>query len=82
MYCRKILIPKFRDERENLVIGIHEPIISVELFAKVQNVLNDNNRNVKITIMSNNDFPLKGLMSCPRCNRAICGSSSKGRGAT
>ncbi len=39
IYCGKIRVKEYRDEPEEIVQGIHEPIISEDLFYEVQNVL-------------------------------------------
>ncbi len=81
LYCGKIFIAKFQDEEAHLVQGQHEPLISEELFNKVQHVLDGNKRverpNTKI--LSNVNLPLRGFLVCPDCGRNLTGSASKGR---
>lgn len=81
LYCGKIFIAKFKDEESYLVQGQHEPLISEELFHKVQLVLNGNKRverpNTKI--LSDTNLPLRGFLICPACGRNLTGSASKGR---
>ena len=38
-YCGRVFIPAYKDEHEQTVKGIHEPIITEELFDQVQRVL-------------------------------------------
>ena len=81
LYCGKIFIAKFQDEEAHLVQGQHEPLISEELFHKVQSVLDGNKRaerpNTKI--LSDVNLPLRGFLVCPDCGRNLTGSASKGR---
>lgn len=81
LYCGKIFIAKFKDEEAHLVQGQHEPLISEELFNKVQLVLDGNKRverpNTKI--LSDKNLPLRGFLVCPECGRNLTGSASKGR---
>ncbi len=81
LYCGKIFIAKFQDEEAHLVQGQHEPLISKELFDQVQWVLDGNKRaerpNTKI--LSDENLPLRGFLSCPECGRNLTGSASKGR---
>lgn len=64
VYCGKVLIPKFKEEDEKVVLGLHEPIISEALFYDVQNVLNGRKRAVKTKIMSIDELPLRGFLAC------------------
>lgn len=57
------------DDRSKLVVqGTHEPIISMELWNKVQTLLNHRSR--PPTKKVNRHYPLAGLLKCP-----VCGSS-------
>ena len=81
LYYGKIFIAKFQDEEAHLVQGQHEPLISEELFHKVQRILDGNKRaerpNTKI--LSDKNLPLRGFLTCPKCGRNLTGSASKGR---
>ena len=81
LYYGKIFIAKFQDEEAHLVQGQHEPLVSKELFDKVQLVLSGNKRierpNTKI--LSDINLPLRGFLVCPNCSRNLTGSASKGR---
>src|SRR5690606_38915906 len=81
LYCGKIFIAKFQDEEAHLVQGQHEPLVSEELFNKVQWVL-DGNKKVErpnAKILSDVNLPLRGFLVCPDCGRNLTGSASKGR---
>ena len=81
VYYGKIFISKFKDEEAHLVQGQHEPLISEELFHKVQSIVDGNKRaerpNTKI--LSDVNLPLRGFLVCPDCGRNLTGSASKGR---
>src|SRR5690554_8120656 len=79
LYYGKIFIAKFKDEEAHLVQGQHEPLISKELFDRVQLILDGNKRverpNTKI--LSDENLPLRGFLVCPECGRNLTGSASK-----
>ena len=81
LYYGKIFIAKFQDEEAHLVQGQHEPLISKELFDRVQLILDGNKRierpNTKV--LSDENLPLRGFLICPECGRNLTGSASKGR---
>lgn len=80
IYCGKIFIPAYKDEQAILVPGLHEPIISEELFYEVQDVLNGKKRKPVSRHCAREEFPLRGFLQCPRCGRNLTGSASKGNG--
>ena len=81
LYYGKIFIAKFQDEEAHLVQGQHEPLISKELFNKVQLILDGNKRTERpnTKILSDENLPLRGFLVCPECGRNLTGSASKGR---
>src|SRR5690606_14331434 len=56
-----------------------EPLISEKLFAEVQDALDGRKRAIKPKIVATEDFPLRGFLKCPKCDRMLSGSASKGR---
>lgn len=80
IYCGKIRVKAFKDEPEEIVQGIHEPIVSEELFYDVQNVL-DGKRKAKTKYsLVNDEYPMRGHLICPRCGKTLTGSSALGNG--
>ncbi len=79
LYCGKIFIPKYKNEDSCLVDGLHEPIISEELFYIVQDILDGRGRNHRPKIITNKEFPLRGFLICPKCGKMLTGSKSRGR---
>lgn len=80
VYYGMIKIKAKNDEPEELVQGIHEPIISEELFFDVQSVLSGR-KNLKIKHSRvNHNYPLRGYLQCARCGKPLTGSSALGNG--
>lgn len=79
VYCGKIVVPSFQDETLQLVEGQHDPIITSELFRKVQDVLDGKRINKGTKIVSPEKLPLRGFIMCHKCGRMLTGSASKGR---
>lgn len=80
LYYGAILVKGYKGEKEMLVDGIHEPIITKALFDKVQDVLNKRRKKHHVTHKKVNEkFPLKGFLLCPICNNPLTASTSKGR---
>jgi site-specific DNA recombinase len=79
-YCGKISLPAYKDEQEQVVKGIHEPIISEELIEQVQRVMDGKRRNWPLKQNAREEFPLRGHLICTRCGSKLTGSSSKGNG--
>ena len=81
VYCGQIFIPKLKDEECQIVAGLHEPLITEKLFYDVQDVLDGNKRKSRPNTKAAGEemFPLRGFLVCPKCNRMLTGSGSKGR---
>jgi len=58
--------------------GKWEPIVPEAIFDKAQLRL----RNGDFKRRASDDFPLRGLLSCPKCKKLVTASYSKGRGGT
>ena len=78
VYCGKIFIPKYKDEESRFINGSHEPIISAELYYQVQDILDGRKRNYRLKTVSNESLPLRGFLLCPKCNKLLTGSASRG----
>jgi site-specific DNA recombinase len=79
MYCGVIKISANRNEKEQIVNGIHEPIVSETLFNQVQLIINKdrNKRSTKDVLKSL--FFLRGFLFCPWCGRKVTGSIAQGK---
>jgi site-specific DNA recombinase len=79
LYCGKIVVPQYKDEESYYAQGQHEPIISEDLFYKVQDVVNGRRKAIRPKVETIIELPLRGFLICPVCSRILTGSKSKGR---
>lgn len=77
IYCGLISVSSHTEERQ-MVKGNHDPLISVNTFYEVQNIINTKRKvsNRKEELKST--FFLTGFLTCPLCGKRICGSFSQG----
>jgi site-specific DNA recombinase len=81
LYKGFVLLKALGDEPEELIKGIHEPIVSEYTFQKVQEVLASGKKNkVAYKTKNLNKYPLRGLIICDRCGNHLTASSPKGNG--
>jgi DNA invertase Pin-like site-specific DNA recombinase len=78
-YCGRIFIPAYKDEEAQYVNGIHEPLISEQLFNEVQDIMNGKKRNFPTRQTAKVELPLRGFLICSKCGGNLTGSKSKGR---
>ena len=76
LYAGYIDLKKHKIAPYNMQKGLHEAIISEELFYKVQDIKNGRNRMVKKIRPKNPDFPLSGFLLCACCGSPLYGSMS------
>ena len=79
VYYGKIKIPSFKSEEETVATGMHEPLITEELFYQVQDVLDGKKKRMRTKLKVDERFPLRGFLICPQCAKLLTASSSKGR---
>ena len=81
VYMGKIPYPAENGEPGYLIQGIHEPLITEELFYKVQDILNDNSskRRRPTVTTKRSELPLRGLLKCSACDGLMTGSPSRSR---
>lgn len=82
IYCGKIRISEFRNEAAETVNGIHEPIITEELFHQAQQTAVNRRRIQSKPKRKNATLPLRGTLVCSKCGKNLTGSASKGNGGT
>jgi site-specific DNA recombinase len=80
VYCGRIVVPAYKDEKAVVVKASHEPIISHELFDEVQDVLNGRKRKFPTRQTAKEELPLRGYLECKQCCSKLTGSASKGNG--
>ena len=82
LYMGKLVIrPNENELTSRMVDGIHEPLISEELFYKVQNKLsaNVNKRKSSRNIYIRPELPFRGIMNCSKCRNLLTGSGSRSK---
>ena len=82
-YIGKVFVPAYKEEAAYWVDGVHEGIIDEQTFYAVQDILEGRKKNQPNKIQTIRDeFPLRGFLSCPRCNSNLTASASKGKMGT
>ncbi|ATP56346.1 hypothetical protein CPT03_07605 [Pedobacter ginsengisoli] len=76
-----ITVPATRTEDAEFVNGIHEPLITEELFGKVQSLIDSRRTRNAYKQRIRSIFPLRGFLTCPFCDRRSTASVSTGRNA-
>lgn len=78
VYCGKIRISSVNGTADDTVNGIHEKLIPLDLFNRVQSLLNA--KKCPYRNQSQNELLLlHGVLYCPRCSKKLLASGSKGR---
>jgi site-specific DNA recombinase len=83
VYAGKLYVPETTNEEGCLVKGVHEAIVSEELFLKVQKILNkrtETNSCLRTREKLRDELPLRGHLTCPECGKTWTGSISSGNG--
>jgi site-specific DNA recombinase len=81
-YIGMVKVPKYRKEDSYWVDGLHDAIIDVATFNKVQDILEGRNRNAKLPSKKNDALPLRSFLECEYCGGTLTGSISKGNGGS
>ena len=79
IYAGKIVVPEYGDEPEEIIDGLHEPLIDMKTFNKVQNCLNLRKKYSHKQSKLNENLPLRGHLECPKCKSNLTGSASRGK---
>ena len=82
VYIGKIKIERWKDEPEEIVNGLHEPLIKEELFYEVQNILEGRAKKTKVRMSRDEKLPLRGFLQCKICGGNMTGSASRSRTGT
>ncbi len=81
VYAGLIFVKGGEDEEDELIQGIHQPIVSNELFERVQKLLGKMQQKQKgCKISESIDMPLRGFLQCSKCCQTLTGSGSSGNG--
>ncbi len=65
------------DNMELYTKGSFEPIVEPALFDRVQDILDGKNHNPPVYRKVHPDFPLRGTILCPKCNKVMTANWSK-----
>lgn len=76
-YAGYIKVSEFKDEPEEIVTALHQPLISIEIFNKIQRQLSKRSRYKQKFEKLNENLPLRGLLQCSKCGGNLTGSASK-----
>jgi len=79
VYTGKIYVKEFKKEPSQVVRGLHPPLISDELFAEANRVLDGRKRNMKFHDDKSDLYPLKGHLKCVKHNLSLTAGKCKGR---
>jgi site-specific DNA recombinase len=79
VYAGLIKVPKFNDMPETVIKGCFVPIITLDVFQQVQDILEGRRREIPKRYSKHDELPLRGHLICPSCGQKMTGSASKGR---
>jgi DNA invertase Pin-like site-specific DNA recombinase len=79
VYTGKIMVHEFKDQPKQIVNGLHPALVSDEVFAAANDVLNGRKRKMNFKDDKSDLYPLKGHLKCVRHNRTLSAYKSKGR---
>ena len=82
VYKGKVIVAAWAQEKEQIVEGLHEGVVTEELFNTVQDIIVVKTRLTKKPGKKEPNLPLKGHLLCPRCNKKLTGSGSISRDKT
>jgi site-specific DNA recombinase len=80
VYLGMTKVPEYKKDVTYWIDGLHNAIITPELFNKVQFVIDERNRHAKCPQKKNENLPLRGFLECELCGGNLTGSISKGNG--
>ncbi|NOY47297.1 MAG: recombinase family protein [Chlorobi bacterium] len=80
VYIGMVKVPEYRKEDSYWIDGLHDAIIDITTFNKVQDVLEGKNRHAKLPSKKNEALPLRGFLECDNCGNTLTGSVSTGNG--
>lgn len=76
LYAGLVRIESWKDEPEQIVKGIHSPIISEDIFWAAQNKLHGNNKRTRIY---DDEVQMRGILRCNNCGYNLTGGRSRGK---
>lgn len=82
LYIGKIFVKGENQEPDRIIQGIHQPLISEDLFNKVQILSGRVKVQQSIKHTAKEELPLRGFLQCPECGSNLTGSASRSRNKT
>lgn len=79
IYAGLFRVLAYKDEPEQLVNGLHHPLIDRDTFYKIQLLLEVNKSFKHKKKKLNTQLPLRGFLQCPKCGGNLTGSGSVSR---
>ncbi len=79
VYNGKVKVPAYKNEDMYYVEGLHDAIVSDNLFNRVQEILEGRKKKKKKWATKNENLPLRGHIKCTKCGKNLTGSASTGR---
>ena len=79
VYMGFITLEAWQDEEAELIQGLHEAIISNDLYDRVQMLLHQSKKDTSKKTKIRTEYPLKGHLTCRLCGKVLTASASKGR---
>ena len=79
VYTGRIYVKPWKKEDSQLVLGLHPPIISEELFYQANFILDGRKRNMKFHDDKTDIYPLKGFLKCPEHGLSLTAYGAKSR---
>jgi len=79
VYIGKIQVKQYKKEPAQLVMGLHQALISEDIFLKANDVLAGRKRKMKFHNDKSDIYPLKGFLKCPVHGTAISAYAALGR---
>ncbi len=78
VYCGKIRVPSLDGKNIGEIHGIHNPLISIDLFNDVQSRIKRRNKKY-VKQRTSRELLFRGMLNCPLCSKKLSGSGSQGR---
>jgi len=79
LYCGQLLIKRYKNEPEELVQGVHEAIITEELYYEVQAIASGIRKIQSKPNTLQDELPLRGYLTCHICGQNLTGSASRSK---
>ena len=79
IYSGYVLVPQTKKEPQEVVLGLHEPLVSLDVYNDVQRILNNRSQKRRPARELRDKLPLRGYIGCPECSKTLTGSGSRSK---